>query len=61
MRFAFITHFYDSRGLGCCDFGGFTHFVQGSASTVPQIGHDYFHIISSYLCTKRPAIRRCIF
>jgi hypothetical protein len=46
MHFAFITRFYDNRGLGCCDFDGFTHFVQGSASIVPHIGHDYFHILS---------------
>jgi hypothetical protein len=61
MHFAFITHFYDNRGLGFYDFGGFTDFVQGSASNVPQIGHDYFHILSSSLCTKHPVIRRCIF
>ena len=61
MHFAFITHFYDNRGLGCCDFGGLTHFVQGGASTIPQIGHDHLHIFSSYLCTKHPITRRCIF
>jgi len=56
----YYTLLWQSR-FGCCDFDGFTDFVQGSASVVPQIGHDYFHILSSSLCTKHTVIRHCIF